>query len=149
MDRPDIIHALREIGRVGEFERSESTSLPKLRELGVQTDTARKERHTMRVRAFINQHRAGTISPRTLMDMLKRGLRTYGHIRSPTMMTQTINHKTYDLLSCRSMFLLHVSFSPIFLHRAHVPAPCSRTEQTRNPVSKITSSCTKITLIQT
>ena len=61
MDRADIANALRELCRVEDFEGSESTSLVRMRELGVKIAMARNEKYT-RNRHLVNQHRTGTIT---------------------------------------------------------------------------------------
>jgi hypothetical protein len=62
MDRADIVHALREICRGEDFEGSESTSLARMKELGVKIGTTRHEKYTKNMRGLVNQHRTGTIS---------------------------------------------------------------------------------------
>jgi hypothetical protein len=72
MDRAEIVNAFRELCRVEDFEGSESTSLVRMRELGVKIGMARNEKYT-RNRGLVNQHRTGNISRWTLMYMLRRG----------------------------------------------------------------------------
>lgn len=71
LDRADVVNALREIGRFEDFENSESTSFLRLRELAVLTVTVRNESHIGRARGLVSQHRAGTISHRKLVDVLR------------------------------------------------------------------------------
>src|SRR5579871_210916 len=72
MDRADIINALRESFRAKEFDGCVSTSVIRMRECGLRVGTARRENFRRRLKAMINQHRTGTISHATLIELLRR-----------------------------------------------------------------------------
>jgi hypothetical protein len=56
-----------------DFKSSDSTSLCRMRDLGVKIGKARNERHTGCIRGLVNKHRTGTISRRMLMYMVRKG----------------------------------------------------------------------------
>ena len=56
-----------------DFDGSESMSLARMKELGVNIGTARHERYIGKTRGFVNQHRTSTVSHLTLMHMLEGG----------------------------------------------------------------------------
>jgi hypothetical protein len=62
MDRADMVNALRELCRVKDLKDSKSTSLVRMRELGVKVSMARHEKYTRNMRGLTSQHRTGTIS---------------------------------------------------------------------------------------
>ena len=72
MDRGDVINALRESIRSEEFDDCGSTSVTRMREGGIKVGTARGEHYRKRLKSMINQHRTGTISRATLIDLLRR-----------------------------------------------------------------------------
>ena len=75
MDRSDILNAIREVSRKNNLgDIMDSTSLSRLKKLGVTCGAARRERHKGKSRYFINQHRTGTLSRRVLTDMLRMRL---------------------------------------------------------------------------
>jgi hypothetical protein len=62
MDCTDIVNACRERKRGEDIEGSDSSSLVRMRELGVKINTARHEKYARNMRGLVNQHRTGTIS---------------------------------------------------------------------------------------
>jgi ribonuclease HI len=71
MDRSDILNTLREVGRKDDFQLSKSTSLARLQESGVKIGVARQEKHNRLTGRLVNQHRTGTISRYTLVEILR------------------------------------------------------------------------------
>ena len=73
MDRADILNNIRDIGRARDFgDTSKSSSLPRMYELEIKKGIAKNERWSGRTRAIVNQHRTGTISRCTLLQILER-----------------------------------------------------------------------------
>jgi hypothetical protein len=70
-----------EIGRKEDLENRESTSLLRMKEMGIKIGTAKNEPFTGHQRKHINQLRTGTISHSTFMNMLRWYLSTYGRVR--------------------------------------------------------------------
>jgi hypothetical protein len=64
MDHAYIVNNLTDIDRKEDFENMESTSLLRMKEIGVKIGTAKNELFIGRQRRHINQHRKGTISHR-------------------------------------------------------------------------------------
>ena len=71
MDRADIINNLRDMGRTEDFEGNVSSSLSRMRELGVKIGIARTERYSGRMKGTVKEHRTGTISRCLLMNILR------------------------------------------------------------------------------
>src|SRR5204863_9934221 len=73
MDRADILNNIREMGRERDFwDTSKSSSLPTMYELEIKKGIAKNEHWSGRTRAIVNQHRTGTISRCTLLQILER-----------------------------------------------------------------------------
>ena len=73
MDQADILNNIRDIGRARDFgDTNKSSSLPRLYELKIKKAIAKNERWSLRTIAVVNQHRTGTISRCTLLQMLER-----------------------------------------------------------------------------
>src|SRR5579871_1349800 len=71
MDRGDVDNALREAFRAKEFDGCVSTSVGRMQEGGLRVGTARRETLRKCLKSMINQHRTGTISHATLIDLLR------------------------------------------------------------------------------
>jgi hypothetical protein len=81
MDCADIVNYLRDIGRKEDFENRESTTLLKMKEVGIKISIAINKTFTNRKRTLVNRHRKLTYSHLTLMDNLHDDLSTYGRVR--------------------------------------------------------------------
>jgi hypothetical protein len=68
----ELFNSSDKLCRVEVFGGSESTSLVRMRELGVKIGMVRNKKYT-RNRRLVNQHRTGTFSRWTLMYMLRGG----------------------------------------------------------------------------
>jgi ribonuclease HI len=72
MDQADILHALREAGRVKDSSHDcDSATLTRFQEIHVRRGEARRECYAGSHRRLVNQHRTGVVSRYTLRDILK------------------------------------------------------------------------------
>jgi hypothetical protein len=76
----DVDNTIEDMDKVEDFGSNESTSLVRMRELGVKISLARHEKFTSKWRSC--QRTQNWHSQRTLMYMLKGGLCTCAHVYS-------------------------------------------------------------------
>jgi hypothetical protein len=76
MDHADVLHALREVGRVVTlFRDGDSNIVERLRDCQAKLGMASHERYTGIQKRMVNQMKTGTVSPHTFFNVLDRRLK--------------------------------------------------------------------------